>query len=461
MTCRVISRHFWKICCVSAILWGRGLGVQALPVVFSPNVILRDAEIEASLHEFSDPLMEVAGISPGKSRIFLLNADEMNALSSIGVIMVVNTGLITRCDRVEELIAVLAHEIGHIKKHHVFTRVGAMDNAVKVSLIGLLGAGLIGIATGSMAPVLLGIAGGAQLGLRSFLSFTRSQESEADECAYDGLNALGWPSDGATVLFQKLKAERGPLGDASIVYEQTHPLLEERLRRAERVARRSGKFPSHFQRLFELIRMKIEAYTQPPEDFLGKAGAGSSDVLTYGKAIAYSRQGKIREALALLGPPLSAHPYREEFRVRLLLDLGEVTQADQAMGFVLQAMARKDIPEHGSLYYLAGRVKLALAERVSGAASQKGAQDKALAFFEKAAALDTDDPEPWHGQSIVWGLRGDKGVLNLMLAETAYRRGDIPRAKAHREAAQPLILKTSPFFIKLEDLKKHLLQEEN
>ncbi|MGL6187839.1 MAG: M48 family metalloprotease, partial [Holosporales bacterium] len=88
--------------------------LKALPVAFQEGVLLKDAEIEEILHAFADPLLKAANLSPRATQIFLVSTPVINAASTIGDTIFVNTGLILECDRADELAAVLAHEIGHL-----------------------------------------------------------------------------------------------------------------------------------------------------------------------------------------------------------------------------------------------------------------------------------------------------------------------------------------------------------
>lgn len=55
-------------------------------------------------------------------KITLVKNDMVNAFALPGGYIIITTGLVDFCDSSEELLAVICHEIGHIEKRHVVTR---------------------------------------------------------------------------------------------------------------------------------------------------------------------------------------------------------------------------------------------------------------------------------------------------------------------------------------------------
>ena len=84
--------------------------------------IVSDAETEAMLHEYSDPLLRAAGIDPQAVKIHLVNDRNLNAFVAGGQQMFFHTGLITTVESPGELMGVIAHEIGHMSGGHLVKR---------------------------------------------------------------------------------------------------------------------------------------------------------------------------------------------------------------------------------------------------------------------------------------------------------------------------------------------------
>src|SRR3990167_3753711 len=95
----------------------------ALPAAAQGRIsIISDAETEAMLREYSDPVFLAAGIDPGAVKIHLVNDKNLNAFVANGQQLFVHTGLITIVDTPSELIGVIAHETGHMAGGHLVKR---------------------------------------------------------------------------------------------------------------------------------------------------------------------------------------------------------------------------------------------------------------------------------------------------------------------------------------------------
>ena len=171
--------------------------------------------------------------------------------------------MLTYCETADELAAVLAHEIGHMHKHHVIKFLGAMDELSKVGWGGLGLGVLVAALSGNPAALMMGLGAGQHLATRSLLHFSRSQESQADLASFELLTSLRWPIEGSVTLMQRLKEDSGPMGDARIVYSQTHPLHQDRIRMAQNRLQPDHTLPPQMVTDFKRIQEKIMAYTTP------------------------------------------------------------------------------------------------------------------------------------------------------------------------------------------------------
>ena len=76
--------------------------------------LIRDTEIEETLHVDADPIFVAAGLNPKDVTILLVGDKELNAFTVNGQLIAVNTGLIIATEDPGQLIGVIAHECGHI-----------------------------------------------------------------------------------------------------------------------------------------------------------------------------------------------------------------------------------------------------------------------------------------------------------------------------------------------------------
>lgn len=150
-----------------------------------------------------------------------------NALALPGGTVIVTDDFMALIDRDEELIAVLAHEIGHIRHRH------ALRKIIQNSTAGLLIATLTGdiLSSSSLAAALPTMLIDAK--------FSRDMEREADVAAITYLQQQGIPlKHFANILRQlqgskSLRSSKGDDGSSALGYLSTHPATQERLERLE------------------------------------------------------------------------------------------------------------------------------------------------------------------------------------------------------------------------------------
>ena len=145
-----------------------------------------------------------------------------NALALPGGTVVVTDGLMELLDRDEQLIAVLAHEIGHIQHRHVLRKI------LQDSGAGLL----IAVLTGDLTS-----ASSIAAALPTMLvdaKFSRDMEREADDVAIAYLRQQEIPLQYFADILQGLQESRGgeqDSGTAVLEYLSSHPATRERIER--------------------------------------------------------------------------------------------------------------------------------------------------------------------------------------------------------------------------------------
>ena len=152
--------------------------------------LIRDAEIEATVRRIADPLMRAAAVSPAMVKVYVVADPTPNAFVAGGQNIFLNTGLLTELDTIDELRAVIAHELGHITGGHLTRRDQAMAGARGIAAIGMLGAAAA--AVGGVPEASIAIAAGTgQAAHRSALAHSRAEEAAADQAGLRYLAAAG------------------------------------------------------------------------------------------------------------------------------------------------------------------------------------------------------------------------------------------------------------------------------
>ncbi len=81
--------------------------------------VLRDAETEQLLREYTRPILRAAGLEKQNIQIVIINDPSFNAFVADGRRIFVNFGAILQSQTPNQLIGVLAHETGHLAGGHL------------------------------------------------------------------------------------------------------------------------------------------------------------------------------------------------------------------------------------------------------------------------------------------------------------------------------------------------------
>lgn len=201
--------------------------------------LLRDAETEAILREFTDPILAAAGLVPEDVNIYIVNDSSLNAFVTGGQNIFIHTGLIIRADSPGQLKGVIAHETGHIAGAHGARRAADLAAASRPGYISI-GLGIIAIAAGAPEVGAALIANAQQLTALNFFTHTRSQESSADQAALTYLERIGESPAGLVAFFEAFRYQEVLSQQRRFEYFRTHPLASDRIARLRNRAEETG-----------------------------------------------------------------------------------------------------------------------------------------------------------------------------------------------------------------------------
>lgn len=408
--------------------------------------VIRDAEIEATIHRIADPVFDVAGLDRESIDIYLLRDPTLNAFVSGGQNLFINTGLIQRTDNPDELRGVIAHETGHIAGGHLSRTVEARDQALAKTL---LGAALGVIAAVAGAPE-LGTAmmlGGATIGQRGVLAFSRGQEQAADQAAVSYLDRLQESPEGLRDFFKVLESQNLRISGGGNVYARTHPLTQDRIRfMNEQVARSpyKGRFITG-----DLIdahaRMvaKLDGFLSNPQDVLQRRKSDSIPD-RYARAVALYRIPDIDAAVATIDGLIAdepQNPYFHELKGQVLFENGKIAAAvppyREAMRY------RPD----------SALIRLGLARALLEQNDPAGTNE-AVSLLEEATRLEPNNPGAWRFLGIAYGKAGREGLASMALVEQAILVGDKNDARLYLRRAQDAIGPGDRDWVRLQDLER-------
>ncbi len=142
--------------------------------------LLDDPDIDQYIDRLGREILEVAGPQYFDYHFFVINDKDFNAFAAPSGLVFINSGLIEAMDNEDELVGVMAHEIGHVVRRHI---ADSIDKGGKISM-GTAALLLAGIALGGGDLSQAVIAGAVATGASMNLKFSRENEEEADRQAY-------------------------------------------------------------------------------------------------------------------------------------------------------------------------------------------------------------------------------------------------------------------------------------
>lgn len=411
--------------------------------------LIRDAEIENTIRDWATPLLRAAGVAPESVTFRMVNDDSLNAFVTLGNNMFLHTGLLMRSDSPGQVIGVVAHEIGHIAGGHAVRMKDELERARMLSLItSALGmAAAAGTGSGEVGTAI--IMGGNQAAMRNFFSYSRTQESSADQAALKYLRATGQNADGLVEFFEILGDQEMLLSNQQDPYVRTHPLTRERVTTLQHEVEASdlppaGDTAADRMRHARMVA-KLTAFLKTPGvTFQRYPQADTSLPARYAHAIAWYRQGKLEQALPVIDGLLAEYPedpYFHELKGQMLLESGRV--ADSIASY---RRAVDLAPEEPLIRIALGH---AMVETNDDALLGEAAENLTQALKEEPGAGFA-----WRLLATVYGRRGDMTMASYAMAESALLHGDPAQARFHAERAERGLKTGEPAWLRVQDVKQ-------
>jgi predicted Zn-dependent protease len=423
------------------------LALLVLPARVSAQSILRDAETEKFFRDISKDMIIAAGLDPRSVHIVLVGDPSINAFVTGGQNIFIHSGLIIAADNVGELQGVIAHEIGHIAGgHNVRFNEGA-GPATAISLLSLVGAAAaVALGAGEAGMALLGMGTSAAQG--KFLSFTRDQESRADQAGARYLSLAGISGEGSLAFFQKLLGQEYRLAiPQNNEYARTHPLSGTRIANLTDVYERdpAWKKPTDpaLQARFLRIRGKLIGFVETPAEVMNKFPAtDKSDPAHYARAYAWHRSAYPDAATAETDAMLKKTPHDPfilELKGQILLESGKVADAVPVL-----REAVRHAPTEPLIQTLLGHALIS--------SDTKTDYNEAEPLLRRALAQDRENPFAWYQLGVIYDRRGDAPRAALAAAERYSLEGNAKGAAANAGVARAGLPRGSVDWLRADDI---------
>jgi predicted Zn-dependent protease len=411
-------------------------------------VVIRDAEIEATIRAYATPLFQAAGLTPDDIQVALVESDKINAYVTHGLTLVLYTGLLIRSETAGQVIGVIAHETGHIAGGHLARLREEVDTLLLKSLaVAALG---IGAAVASRQPDAAGVIIGAGTDMlqRDLMHYSRTQESSADHAGVGFLDATGQSSRGLLRFLEIMQTQELMLSARQDPYVLSHPLTAERIdflreHVAESPFSDVPDTPENAE-AHRRMKAKLVGFLEPLARVLQHYPASDASLAArYARAIAYYRVADLATAIPLVEGLIKERPddpWFEEIEGQMLFENGRLAEA---LPHYRRALALK--PTVALLHYEIAQVELELED--------KALEHDALDHLRETTRIEPLNADAWRLLSIAYGRQGQMGDCALALAEAASASGEKKEARLQADRAQQKFPYGSPGYLRAQDIR--------
>ena len=415
--------------------------------------VVRDAEIEQLLRDYTQPILRTAGLAQQNVQVVIINDRSFNAFVADGRRIFVNGGALMESETPNQIIGVLAHETGHIAGGHLARMREAMASATTQSIIAmLLGAGAL-VAAGRSGGADLGQAGAAAIAgptiaiQNTMIGYMRAQEEQADRAGVKFLTATGQSAKGMYETFKRMADQ--VLYQIRYInpYLQTHPLPNERVAALEGLAKASPywdhKDPPALQARHDLMRAKLYGFIERPDGVARRYPPSDTSLAArYARAISAYRFSDPRVALGQIEALIQAqpqNPYFYELKGQAFLEAGKPAEAIAPLRHAAQLA-----PNPALIQIMLGQALVATHDRAH--------VDEAIPMLQSAVLREPDTPDAYAQLAMAYGQKNDLARADLASAQAAFMRGDIKTAREIATRAKARFPVGSPGWVKADDL---------
>ncbi|MBN2033428.1 MAG: M48 family metalloprotease [Deltaproteobacteria bacterium] len=384
----------------------------------------------AYINDLGQYLTTFLETKPFPFQFYIAHKNDLNAFAGPGGHVFFFTGLICAMDSVDEMAAVMAHEIAHVSARHISERIEQNKIVTLATIAGLLAGMLIG---GKAAGAL--VTGSVAAGIQQQLSYSRDDERQADQLGFKYMDKAGFDPGAMAVVLKKLEQAMWIDANAVPPYLLTHPSGPERvsameIRLKDYTAGPENEENARFRRLFPYMKAAVIA---------------KSDDAGYGERV-FQRE--------LEKNPLSAPAHfgmgllrKEQLRYGDMKEhLEKALLLEPRMLPVLTALAEA--------YQIEGRNERAVEvlEKALGiddkdrtalfllALSYRSLEDyrKSIVFFERLASLTPVKDEVYYHLGMSYGRDGKLAQAHYNFGVYYMKSGVVDKARFHFQKAEEL-----------------------
>jgi predicted Zn-dependent protease len=408
--------------------------------------LIRDTEAERVLRAKLDPILTAAGLVPADVHLHIVNDPSINAFVAEGQHMFLNTGLLMTLDSPNQVTGVMAHETGHMA-HGDLVRAAAGMKAATLPLLLSMAAGLAAMLAGAGDAGQAILMGGQQIAERTYLSYSRTVEANADQAAVRFLTATHQSGAGMLQVFKRFQDQEILSSQRIDPFAQNHPAPADRISALQDLVDASPyrdiKDSPETIYAFDMMRAKLRGYIQQSDVTLRQYPVSdTSKPARYARAMAYFREPNMQKALSEIQGLLADepnNPYFLEMYGQIKVEMGKV---EEGIGPYRRAVEL--LPD-------APLIRVALGAALLGTENPQYTKE-AQEQLQTAIAQDFDEPLGWYELAQAYARLGQTGKAELATAERYFIVDAFPQAIQFAGRAQRLLQQGSTDWQRATDI---------
>jgi predicted Zn-dependent protease len=408
----------------------RIMGEQFLIQVRQTLDLLDDDYAQQYVNALGQYLLKSVEVKYWPFRFYLAKDNDLNAFAGPGGHIFIFSGLINEMEEIDELAAVMCHEIAHVTARHLAHRIDQSKNLGWATLAGILAGILIGGSAGAAVMV-----GSQAASVQAQLHYSREDERQADQLGFKYTDQSTFDPARLIAALNKIQKNQWIGTDTIPPYLLTHPTGPERTSSLDIMLRDYSKRPdspeaARFRALWPFFKTIVKAKSKEPRDaereFKRELEKNpDSGVAHFGLGLVMNEKSEYDLAIAHFQKALLTQPKS----VPVLRSLGRSYQMkgqDAEAIAVLEKALRID-PQDVSLTFL-------LAFSYQNLQKYK----EAIRLYERLVAMNAASVQVFYNLGVSYGKEGKLALAHYNFGVYFKRLGKREKAMFHFQKAEEL-----------------------
>jgi predicted Zn-dependent protease len=410
----------------------RMVGEQLLYTIRAEFKVLDDPDISQYINNLGQNVLDVVGPQYFDYHFFVVKSEQFNAFAAPSGLIFFYTGLIKTMKNEDQLLSVLAHEIGHAVSRHIASR---MDKQGKVTAATML-LGVASLALGNPALSQGLFAGSMAAGQAIALSYSRQDEEQSDRLSFGWMRALHRNPKAMEGMLQTMRRITRYRTNKLPPYLLTHPNPEARLGYVQSLLEldEDQDKADYYKKTdnFDFLRFKYRVLQQAVDSeelriYCANTLASGRDpeqvtMAHYGLALLAAAETDFSEAIKQLDIVRKKYPRKNILKVDLATFYLEAGQLEQAVK-LLDAAYKRDPADMYAAFQLAQAME------------KRGEDGEAERLYHEVAKAMPEYSKLYYELGRMKANQGEQGISNFYLAKYYLYEGRMKYAKQYLKRA--------------------------